>query len=75
MKRFIILQQVSFRMTIILFPVCAGHTGSAVSLLPEDFYDYFGGDHITDDSPHDWIMRQVLYRNSASCGTVCDRTA
>ena len=75
MKRFLILQQVSERMAIILFTVCAGNTCSGVSLVPEDFYDNFGGDPITDDSPHDRIMRQVLYRNSALCGTVRDRTA
>jgi len=53
MKRFTLLQQVSYRMTIILLTVFAGKTCSAVSPLPEDFYANFGGDPITDDSPHD----------------------
>jgi len=75
MKRFTILQQVSYRVTVILFTVCAGKKCSAVSLLPEDFYANFGRDLIPDDSPHDEIMRQVLYRNGALCGTVPDRTA
>jgi len=61
-------------MTLILFTVFAGMTCSAVSPLLEDFYANFGGDPIIDDSPHDWIMRQVIYRNGVSCGTVPDRT-
>ena len=48
---------------------------SAASPLPEDFCANFGGDPITNDRPHDWIMRQVIYRYDASCGTVPDRTA
>jgi len=75
MKRFLILRQVSYRMTIILFTVFAANMCSAVSPLPEDSGDNFGGDPITDDRPHDLFMRQVLYRNSASCGTVHGRTA
>ena len=67
MKMFIILQQVSCCMTLILSTVFAGKTCSAVSPLPEDFYANFGGDLIPDDSPHDEIMRQVLYRNGALC--------
>ena len=74
-KRFSILRQVSYRMTISLFTVCTGNTYSAVSPLPEDFYDNFGGDHIADDRPHDRIMRQVVYRNGTSCGAVTDRTS
>ena len=75
MKRITILRQVSYRMTLILFTVFVGKTCSAVSPLPHDFYANFGGDPITDDSPHEWIMRQVTYRNGASCGTVHNRTA
>ena len=48
---------------------------SAVSPLPADFYANFGRDPITNESPHDWIMRQVIYRYDASCGTVPDHTA
>ena len=75
MKRFTILRQVSYRMTIILFTVSTGNTCSAVSPLPEDFYANYGGDPITGDSPHERSMRQVIYRNGASCGTVLDRSA
>ena len=57
MKRFTILPQVSYCMTVILFTVCAGKKCSAVSPLLEDFYANFGGDLISDDSPHDEIMR------------------
>ena len=56
------LWQVSFRMTIILFTVCAEKTSSAVSPLPEDFYDNFGGDPFTDDAPHNSLMRSVFIR-------------
>ena len=62
-------------MTIILFTVIAGKTCSAVSPLPEDFYANFSGDPITDDRPHDTFMRQVTYRNGASCGAVMDCTS
>ena len=75
MKRFPILRPLSYRMTIIHFTVFAGKPCSAVSPLPEDFYDNFGGDPITDDRPHDMFMRQVPYRNGASCDIVPDRTA
>jgi hypothetical protein len=75
MKRFTILRHVSYRMTIILFTVFAGKTCSAVGPIPEDFYANFGGNPITDDRPHDMIMRQVSYRNGFSCGNVPDRTA
>ena len=75
MKSSIILRQVSYCITINLFTVIAGKTCSAVSPLPEDFSDNFGGDPITDDGPRDMFMRQVLYRNGASCGGVHDRTA
>ena len=75
MKKCIILRQVSFRMTISLFTVSVGNTCSAASPLPEDYSDSFGGDPITDDAPQDLFMRQVLYRNDASCGTVPDHTA
>ena len=75
MKRFLILQQVSYRMTLILFTVLAANTCSAVCPLPEDSGHNFGGDPITDDRLHDMFMRTVLYRNSASCGTVRDRIA
>jgi len=61
MKRLIILWKVSFRMTIILFTVCAGNTSSAVSPLPEDFYDNFGGDPLTDDAPHESLIRSVFF--------------
>ena len=74
MKIFIILHQVSYPMTLNLFSVCAGNMCSAESPLPEDSCDKFGGDPFTDDRPHELFMRQVLYRNSASCGTVRDRT-
>ena len=73
-KKHILYRQVSYRMTISLFQVCAGHTCSAVSPLPENFCDNFGGDPITDDGPHAMSMRQVLYRNGLSCGTVLYRT-
>ena len=75
MKRFTILRQVSYRMTIILFTVFTGNTCSAVSPLPEDFYANFGEDPITGDSPHERSMRQVIYRNGASRGPVPDRSA
>ena len=68
MKMFIILRQVSYRMALILFPVFAGNMCNAVSPLPQDFYANFGGDPFTGDTPHDMFMRQVLYRNGASCG-------
>jgi hypothetical protein len=74
MKIFIILRQVSYRMALILFTVFAGKTCSAVSPLLEDFYANFGEDPFTGDAPHDIFMRQVLYRNGASCGTVHTRT-
>ena len=61
-------------MTIIFFTVFAGKMCSAVSLLQEDFYANFGRDPITDHSPHDRIIWQVIYPNGASCGTVPDRT-
>jgi len=62
-------------MTIILFTVFAGNTYSVVSPLPEDFCDNFEGDPVTDDSPHERIMRQVVYRSGASCGAVPNRTS
>ena len=49
MKRFLILRQVSYRMTIILFTVFAGNARSAVNPLPEDYLNIFYGDPITDD--------------------------
>ena len=67
--------QVSYRMTIILFSVCTGNTCSAASPLVEEYFDNFGGDPFADDGPHDLFMRQVLFCNGASCGTVLDRTA
>ena len=77
MKRFTILRQVPYHMTIILFTVIAGKTCSAVQLspLPEDFYANFGGDPFTGDAPHATFMRKVLHSNNASCGTVHNRTA
>ena len=72
---FTILRQVSYRMTIILFTVFAGKMCSAVSPLLEDFYSNFGGDPITDESLHVWIIWHVIYCNGASCGTVPDCTA
>ena len=75
LKRHTLLRQVSYRMTFNIFLVCTGNTYSAVSSPPEDFNENFGGDPITDDSPHDWIMRRVVYRNNASCGAVPDRTS
>ena len=60
MKIFIILQLVSYRMTIVIFKVFAGKTCSAVSPLPQDFYANFGGDPFTDDAPHDSFMRSVF---------------
>ena len=75
MKRFTILRQVPYRMTIILFTVIAGKTCSAVSPLPEYFYANFGGDPFTGDARHASFMRKVLHHNGASCGTVHDRTA
>ena len=74
-EKFIILRQGSYRMTIILFSVCTGNTCSGASPLLEDYCDNFGRDPFTDDRPHDLFMRQVLFRNGASCGTVLDRTA
>ena len=62
MKIFIILQLVSYRMTIVIFKVVAGKTGSAVSPLPQDFYANFGGDPFTEDEPHDYFMRSVFPR-------------
>ena len=62
MKRFTILRQVSYRMTIILFTVFTGNTCSAVSPLPYDFYAKFGGDPFTSDAPHDSFMRSVFFR-------------
>ena len=62
-------------MPISLFTVFAGKKCSAVSPIPEDFYANVGGAPITDDSPYEWIMWQVIYRNGASCGTVPYRTA
>jgi len=59
---FIILWQVSYGMTLILFPVFAGKTCSAVSPLPEDFYANFGGDPFTGDAPHGRSMRSVFFR-------------
>ena len=53
--------------------VCRKYVQS-VSPLPKDSCDKFGGDPFTDDGPHEPFMRQVLYRNCASCGTVRDRT-
>ena len=67
--------QVSYFMTLILFTVFAGKTCIAVSLLPQDFNANFSGDPFTGDTPHDMFMRQVLHRNSASCGTVHNSTA
>jgi len=75
MKRFTILWQVSYRMTIILFTVFAGKTCSAGSPLPEDFHANFGGDPFTGDIPDYFFKRQVLHHNGASCGTVHNRTA
>jgi len=62
-------------MAIILFTVFAGSACSAVSPLPEDYCDNFGEDPFTDGGLHATFMRQVLYRNGASCGAVLDRTA
>jgi len=59
MKIFIILQLVSYPMTIVIFKVFAGKTCSAVSPLPQDFYANFGGDPFTGDAPHVMFMRQV----------------
>ena len=61
MKRFTILRQVSYRMTIIFFTVFAGKTFSAVSPLLEDFYSNFDGDPFKDDAPHDSFMRSVFF--------------
>jgi len=58
-----------------LFSVCTGNTCGAASPLPEDYCDNFDGNPITGDRPHDPFMRQVLYRNGASCRTVLNRTA
>ena len=74
MKIFIILQLVSFRMTIVIFTVFAGKTCSAVSPLLEDFYANFGVDPFRGDTPHDIFMRQVLHRKGDLCGTVHTRT-
>ena len=68
MKRFTIIRQVSYRMTLILFTVFAGKTCSAGSPLPEDFHANFGGDPFTGDTPDDIFKRQVLHRNGASFG-------
>ena len=57
-KKHILLRQVFYRMTIILFTVFAGKTCSAVSPLPQDFYVNFGGD--PDHPPHDRFMRSVF---------------
>ena len=70
MKMFIILQLVSYRMTIVIFTVFAGKTCSVVNPLTQDFYASFGGDPFTSDAPHVLFMRQVLHCNGASCGTV-----
>jgi len=67
-KKHILLRQVFYRMTIILFTVFAGKTCSAVSPLPQDFYANFGGDPFTDHPPHDRFMRSVFFRMN-------DRTA
>ena len=75
MKRFTILQKVSYCMTIILFTVFTRKTFSAVSPRPKNFYVNFGVDLITDDRPNVTFMRQVYYRNRASSGTVPDRSA
>ena len=74
MKIFIILQLVSYCMTIVIFTVFAGKTCSAVSPLPQDLYANFGGDPFTGDTPHDMFMRQVLHHNGTLCGTVHTRT-
>ena len=68
MKRFTILQQVSYRMTLILFTVFAGKTCSAGSPLPEDFHANFGGYPFTGDTPDDIFKQQVLHRNGALFG-------
>ena len=68
MKIFIILQLVSYRITLILFTVFAGKTCSAVSPLPEDFYANFDGDPLL-----------MTHRMTTSCGQCfsvwIDRTA
>ena len=61
MKIFIILRQVSYSMTLILFTVFARKTCSAVSPLPEDFYVNFGGDPFTGDAPHERSMWSVFF--------------
>jgi len=61
-------------MTLILFPVFARKTCSAVSLIPEDFYANFCVDPFRGGAPHDMFMRQVLHRNGTSCGTIHART-
>jgi len=62
MKLFIILRQVSYRMTIVIFTVIDGKTCSAMSPLPENFYANFGGDPFTGDAPHASFMRSVFSR-------------
>ena len=57
MKRFTILRQVPYRMTIILFTVIAGKTCSAVSPLPEYFMLILGE-----------ILLQVTHGMLRSCG-------
>ena len=64
-KRFSILRQVSYRITVSLFTVCTGKRCSAVSPLPEDFYANFDRDPITDDRMHDTFMQQNAYRKGA----------
>ena len=78
MKIFIILQLVSYGMTIVIFKVFAGKMCSAVSPLPQDFYAYFGGDpllmtHRMTAScgqcfSYGFTVRQVLHRIGPSCG-------
>jgi hypothetical protein len=61
-------------MTLILFPVFARKTCSAVSLIPEDFYANFCVDPFRGGAPHDMFMRQVLHRSDTLCGTIHART-
>ena len=75
MKIFIILQLVSYHMTIVIFKVFVRKTYSAVSPLLQDFYANFGGDPFTGDTLDYFFKQQVLHRNAALCGTVHNRTA